>query len=699
MSDSQPESPLQQLTQPVQTFFKGSWADRAAKLEKLGVRTVADLLFFFPRTYEDFTQLHNIVELEAEQLVSIVGTVDDMDQIHSASGKHILYVLLRQDNQVLRATWFNQSFMMNRFRVGQRVMFQGKAKLRAGRFEMTHPKVTWLDETQNVEEKTQLSPVYRLTEGVNQRQIRTMVSKVVQDCAGLVQEAFPSELRDLANVCEIESAIRKIHAPSDQAEIDEARNRLVYQELFILQLALAIRRFRVQTESISPKLELTPKILARITGRLPFELTDSQKTAMQEIAADMSRPFPMNRLLHGEVGSGKTAVSVCAMLLAVAHGYQATLMAPTEILAAQHYKTLTGLLGNSRVKLGLWTGSLKTAERKALQQRVQTGEIDLVIGTQAIVASGLEFHQLGLVVIDEQHKFGVRQRALLKQSEHDPHYLVMTATPIPRTVSMTLFGDLDVSVLQRTSGVGQKVNTYLGQEGTREQWWEFFRKKLRDGRQGFVVAPLVESQEDSELQSAERLFESLANGPLDEFRLDILHGQQTPEQKEAAMASFVSGKTQVIVATGVIEVGINVPNATIMTIESAERFGLSQLHQLRGRVSRGSHPGFVCAFSTTNDPDSNERLQAFEKYESGFDLAEVDLQIRGPGNVFSTQQSGFPPLRIADLIRDAEILAQAQQDARQLIAADPELKNEGHYRLRQLVFARYGHALNLGDVG
>ena len=302
-------------------------------------------------------------------------------------------------------------------------------------------------------------------------------------------------------------------------------------------------------------------------------------------------------------------------------------------------------------------------------------------------------------MIDEQHKFGVRQRASLKQSGEDPHYLVMTATPIPRTMSMTLFGDLDVSTLQRTSGIGQRVNTYLGQESARDQWWKFVGKKLREGRQAFIVAPLVESDDETQLNSAEKMFESLANGPLEAFRLDVLHGRQSPEQKDEVMAKFTAGKTQAIVATGVVEVGIDVPNATVMTIESAERFGLSQLHQLRGRVSRGKHPGFVCAFATDGNAEENERLVAFSETSSGFDLAEVDLKLRGPGNLFSTHQSGFPPLMIADLIRDAEALAAARADALKLIAGDPELERDGHDRLRQLVFARYGHALNLSDVG
>lgn len=691
-------SPIEKLTQSVQ-FLKGVGPHRAQILEKLGLRTVADLLFFFPRSYQDFTELHQIPELEAEQLASIAGVVDDIDQNITGNGKHILYVLIRQENQFLRAVWFNQQFLFNKFQVGQRVLFRGKAKISGGRFQMTHPKVTWLDADQNVEDEKQLSPVYRLTEGINQRQMRELVAQTVEQCADTVQEAFPDELREQVDVCGIDTAIRQIHAPKTHEEVEKARSRLVYQELFILQLALAIRKHKIRTENVAPALELTPKIRARITGRLPFELTETQRTALNEIAEDMGQAFPMNRLLHGEVGSGKTAVAVCSMLISVAHGHQAALMAPTEILARQHFQTLTELLQNSRVRLALWTGSMKQAERKKAEEKIISGEIDIVIGTQAIVASKLKFHQLGLVVIDEQHKFGVRQRALMKQSGHDPHYLVMTATPIPRTISMTLFGDLDVSTLERTSGVGDRVNTYLGQEESREQWWEFFRKKLRAGRQGFVVAPLVDSGEDSELGSAERIFEALSNGPLEEFRLDVLHGKQTPEAKDAAMADFVSGKTQVIVATGVIEVGINVPNATIMTIESAERFGLSQLHQLRGRVSRGQHPGYVCAFATSNAPEENQRLTAFAETDSGFELAEIDLQIRGPGNLFSTQQSGFPPLMIADLIRDSEVLKRAQQDARDLIARDPDMAGENYSRLKQLVFSRYGKALDLSDVG
>ena len=696
---AQPNHPAPEpsLTQSLQ-FLSGVGPHRAVLLEKLGLRTAADLLFFFPRAYEDFTKLDQIEMLQTEQAANVMGVVTDIDQTVAGNGKHILYVLIRQGNNFLRAVWFNQSFMLKRFQAGQRVLFRGKAKLSGGRFQMNHPKVIWLDGEQADGEQTGLAPIYRLTDGISQRQIRTIVGSAVEQFTDLVQEAFPQELRDHSEVCDIATAIRQIHAPKSQAEVDAARNRLVYQELFVLQLALAIRRQRVRQQNVSPPLDMTAKIRSRIFGRLPFELTESQQTVLQEIATDLRQPFPMNRLIHGEVGSGKTVVALCAMLIAVAHGHQATIMAPTEILARQHFQTLSKLLEKSRVRLGLWTGSLKKSQRTELSAKIAAGEIDIVIGTQAVVASQLAFHKLGLVVIDEQHKFGVKQRALLKQSGHDPHYLVMTATPIPRTVSMTLFGDLDTSVLDRTSGIGQKVNTYLGHEHSRDQWWEFFRKKLCEGRQGFVVAPLVDTDDES-LSSAERLFESLSNGPLADFRLDVLHGKQSHEVKDAAMTDFVSGKTQVIIATGVVEVGIDVPNATVMTIESAERFGLSQLHQLRGRVSRGRHTGFVCAFASKDNPDENERLTAFAETDNGFDLAEVDLKIRGPGNLFSTQQSGFPPLMIADLIRDAEVLARAQQHARTLVAAHPELEDKNLDRLKQLVFARYGRALDLADVG
>jgi ATP-dependent DNA helicase RecG len=473
----------------------------------------------------------------------------------------------------------------------------------------------------------------------------------------------------------------------------------VYQELLVLQLALALRKRMLTIDARAPELPTSAKIDARIVRLFPFELTAGQRQAIDEIAADMARPHPMNRLLQGEVGSGKTVVAVYAMLLAVAHGHQAALMAPTEVLARQHFRTLSVSLAESKVRMALLVGSLTAAERRQTLEQIAAGEVDLVVGTQAIIQEGVKFARLGLVVIDEQHKFGVKQRATLKQAGLDPHYLVMTATPIPRTVSMTLFGDLDVSTLREPPPGRQPVHTYLGDDDRREKWWDFFRKKLREGRQGFVITPLVDESDALEVANVEAAFEHLANGELADFRLGLVHGRLDAAAKDAAMQAFDAGQTQVLVATSVVEVGVDVPNATVMTIESGQRFGLAQLHQLRGRVSRGKHPGYVCVFSEAATEEGRQRLDALAATTDGFELAEVDFRLRGPGDLLGTRQHGLPPLRIADLQRDSELLDSARRDAQQLVAAGAFLHDAAFARLRKMVLARYGKALDLGDVG
>lgn len=693
---STPSTPTKKLTEPLR-LIKGVGPHKARMLEKLGLRTAVDVLFYFPRKYQDFREITSVENLETDQPASVLVEVAEVETSMSRTGKSILYVLFKDETGFMRGIWFGQSFLKDRFKLKQRVLLRGKAVDRGMRFQMTHPKVTWLEPEQEVSQG-QLLPVYRLTEGVNQRFLREVVQTTIDQYAALVEEAMPLFTRERADVCDIHTAIQNVHFPADQEQLDEARGRLVYQELLILQLALAVRRHRVRTGQQSSAFDLTPKVKSRILKRFPFELSDSQVSAFEEIAEDMNRPYPMNRMLHGDVGSGKTVVAVCSMLLVVAHGGQAVLMAPTEILARQHARTLNKMLAGSRVNIALITGSQTSNERKAIRERLEEGKVDIVVGTTAVINAASRFKNLALVIIDEQHKFGVKQRSKLR-GNNDPHYLVMTATPIPRTISMTLFGDLDVSTLGRPEGVGGKVHTYLGSERNRDKWWEFFRKKLLEGRQGYVVAPLVDGGEESTIGSAERIFESLSNGPLEAFRVDLLHGRQSSEEKDATLQAFASGQTQVLVATGVVEVGIDVPNATVMTIQSAERFGLSQLHQLRGRVGRGKHVGYVCAFESDDSPDENERLNAFASSTDGFELAEIDMQLRGPGNLLSTRQSGFPPLMIADLVRDSEILIQSRKDARQIIEEDPELESEQMSRLRQLVFSRYGHVLDLGDVG
>jgi len=499
----------------------------------------------------------------------------------------------------------------------------------------------------------------------------------------------------------------QLHKPDSVESLEHARYRFVYQELLVLQLALAIRRQRLTQSQLAPQLTATGKIDARIKRLFPFELTDDQKQAIEEIGNDLGRSYPMNRLLQGDVGTGKTVIAEYAMLLTVAHGSQAVLMAPTEILARQHAETLQRDLAESRVRIAMLTGSQTAKQRRDVLAAAASGEVDIIIGTHAlsnalnkeVESGGLTMPKLGLVIIDEQHKFGVQQRAMLKQAGVDPHYLVMTATPIPRTVSMTMFGDLDVSTLKQGPPGRQPVNSYLIPDEKRDSWWEFFCKKIREGRQGFVVAPLVQEAGDESVVSTDELFETLSNGPLEDFKVELLHGRLSAVEKNEIMDQFRRGKIQVLVATSVIEVGVDVPNATVMAIESAERFGLAQLHQLRGRICRGQHPGFLGLFSGEAGETTLERLTAFSTTSDGFELAELDFKIRGPGDLLGTQQHGMPPMRIADLIRDTEILETARHDAQQIVAADPELDDKEFEKLKRMVMVRYGSALELGDVG
>jgi ATP-dependent DNA helicase RecG len=691
------KSPAELLGTPVQ-FLKGVGPQRAETLQRLELQTVRDLLFFFPRTYQDMTEVRDVNQLEEDKLQSVCGVVEDLELRGSRPGRCVLGVLVRSRNGHLRGLWFNQPFMEEKFKIGQRVLFAGKPKLHGLVWEMSHPKVDWLGEEAE-EPRGRILPVYSLTEGVQQWQMRKIVAEAVASFSSLLEEIFPEAYLKAHNLSPLKCAIQQIHAPENAEHLAGARRRLAYQELFLLGLALAVKRHQQQALRQAPALEATAQIDARIRRLFPFELTQGQQQAIAEIRADMRQSRPMNRLLQGDVGSGKTVVALYAMLLAVAHGHQAVLMAPTEILARQHALTIQRFLSGSQVRRAELTGGMQPKLRAAILEEIAAGNIDLIVGTQAILQDDVRFAKLGLVVIDEQHKFGVRQRAALRHSGPDPHYLVMSATPIPRTLTLTLFGDLDVSVMSDSPPGRQKIHTYLAGDERRERWWEFVRKKLAEGRQGYVVVPLIEESEQSTVASLQETYEALANGELEAFRLGLIHGRMTSEEKDSVMDRFRRGEIQVLISTSVVEVGVDVPNATLMTIESGERFGLAQLHQLRGRVSRGKFPGFCCIFASLQGEESPERLKALESSNDGFQLAEIDFRLRGPGELFGTRQHGLPPLRVADLLRDTELLVEARRDALTLVAADPGLKLPEHSILRQRMLARYGKALELGDVG
>ncbi len=693
---TQDKGVAERLATPVQ-FLKGVGPDRAELLARLGVRTVRDLIFLFPRDYQDLTDVRLIRDLEPGRLVSVIGKVVDVDAKSLGWGRTMVVVLVHQGSDALRGVWFNQPFMRNKFALGQEVMFSGKAKRHDELWEMAHPRVAWLEEDESAGAGGVL-PLYPLTEGLKQWHLRRLVRAALEAHGDLLEEVFPESFLESHALLPIGRALAEIHFPANKPRLEQARRRFIYQELFVLQLALALRHRIRQDRAGAPVLERTAKIDARIRRLFPFPLTAAQNAAIDEIARDLARSFPMNRLLQGDVGSGKTVVAVYAMLLAVAHGYQTVLMAPTEILARQHAATLERLLSASHVRRVLLTSALGTRRKETLE-KIADGQIDLVVGTQAVVQDDVRFARLGLVVIDEQHKFSVVQRAALKRSALDPHYLVMTATPIPRTVTIANFGDLDVSTLRESPPGRQPVRTYLATPEQREKWWTFFRRKLTEGRQGYVVTPLVDDSDEIAAASLEATFEELANGPLEAFRLDLVHGRMEAAEKDRAMDAFRRGQTQVLVSTTVIEVGVDVPNATLMTIEGGERYGLAQLHQLRGRISRGTAAGFCCVFANPQTDEARQRLEAFVSTNDGFQLAEVDLALRGPGEFFGTRQHGMSPFRVADLLQDAAVLEEARADALQMVESDPGLSLPQHVRLRRMVLARYGKALDLGDVG
>ncbi len=689
---------------------------RGKLLRKLGIRRAADLLFFFPRSYEEVAQVQRSSEFVENTRVSFVATVVEIAERVTQSGKHMLGVHTIADGASVRLIWYNQPFRKNDLRTGQRLLATGVLRSTVLNWEIAQPSIVPLTGTE-LPKGQEPQPIYPLTEGLKQSTMRHMIRDSLADLIPLVEEALPRDLRQQYELPDIGSALRDIHFPPDMDAAMRAVRRFKIQELLVLQLAIAMQRRERERTSIAPACEPTGKIHSRILNRLQFQLTTDQLRAIDEIGRDMSRKLPMNRLLQGDVGSGKTVVAQYAMLLCVAHGYQAALMAPTEVLARQHAATLQRSLSSSRVRVGLVTGNMPKGARTELQRAIAEGTIDLIVGTQALLSTALTFHSLALVIVDEQHKFGVMQRAHLRTDQSQPHYLVLSATPIPRTIAMTAFGDLDISTIRTKPAGRAPVHTYVTTKDQLAAWWRFVDEQIAAGRQAYVITPRVADSENSDVASAEGIFAELSSGPFQHRSIGLLHGRMTGEQKEQVLTDFNDAQLDILVATTVVEVGIDVPNATVMTILDADRLGLSQLHQLRGRISRGSHSGFVCAVTDavttpviagqtsrnladpTRSVELNERLRAFESSDDGFELAEMDLRLRGPGDLLGTSQSGLPTLRIANLVDDGPLVELARQMAAVLLQADPELSNPELSRLVQQTLRRYGKSMQLSDVG
>jgi ATP-dependent DNA helicase RecG len=687
------------LATPLQ-FLKGVGPERARLLARKGLATVEDALFFLPIRHEDRTRLTSLRAIQVGQVVTCAGTVAGISPPPPGRARAPLVLLLRDASGYGTATLFGRGWLTRVLQRGQRLILHG----RGARFKdkITLQVQDWeLVESDDDEpiHAGALVPVYSSTEGLPQRALRALQWRLVEAHAGELAETLPEALRRRRNLLGLAEAVRGAHFPPGDGQLTRSRHRLAYEDFLLLQLGLAILRART-TRARGIALNPPGALVARLRAVLPWALTGAQERVWGEIRGDMGAPFPMHRLLQGDVGSGKTIVAAMAVLTAVEAGYQAAVMAPTEILAEQHFMTFRRLLEPLGVPVTLLTSALRARERTARRAARAPGEVGCAIGTHALVQERVEFRRLGLIVVDEQHRFGVAQRANLKAKGEHPDVLVMTATPIPRTLALTVYGDLDVSVLDELPPGRQPVVTAARTESRRPQIYAFLREQVAAGRQVYVVYPLIEESEAIDLKAATDMAAHLQRDVFPDLVVGLLHGRLSFEDKDAIMQRFKAGQVHVLVSTTVIEVGIDVPNASVMLIEHAERFGLSQLHQLRGRVGRGPWRSYCILLSAGKlGDDAARRVQAMVETSDGFRIAEVDLQLRGPGEFFGTRQSGLPEFRVADLLRDAAVLEEARRDALPIVAADPELRAPEHRGLRDALLARWRGKLGLASVG
>ena len=640
------------------TTIKGIGPGREKQLHKLGITNVTSLLTYFPRSYEDRRTIYRIGELKSGMTGGVMGNVIAVQEKRPRPRLSILEVVIADGTGPLKIVLFNQGYKKNFYKKGQRLYAYGKAEFQYGAMQMNTPQIENLGD--GGEPDRGIVPIYALADGVSQFVVRSSVRNWFAANHEL-QEILPAEVREAHQYMSRYDAFKMMHFPASSERYEEARHQLAYEELFVMQSGLALLRNKEQCHKGS-KMGPNGDLMAQCIENLPFSLTGDQQRALEDIRIDMEDERPMQRLLQGDVGSGKTVVATLSLLKAIENGYQGALMAPTEILAAQHYEGITEVCGNLGITIELLTGSTTKKEKERIYEGLADGSINMIIGTHALIQEGVNFHNLGLVIIDEQHRFGVEQRARLQQKGTYPHVLIMTATPIPRTMTLSVYGDLAVSLIKEMPPGRKPVKTYAVDSSYKERLRNFFGKEMAEGRQVYVVCPLVEESEKLDLQAAEELYLELKEYFYKAYEVGLVHGRMKPSEKDEVMNAFHKGDISLLVSTTVIEVGVNVPNATIMCIEGAERFGLSQLHQLRGRVGRGSHQSYCILVSDSKNDVSQERLKLMEQTQDGFELAEQDLLLRGSGQLFGLAQSGLPDLRVANIIKDIEILVQARKD-------------------------------------
>ena len=660
--------------------LKGVGDKRASALLRLGIKTIGDILWFFPRDYEDRTKIKRISECTHGENACIRATVISPVRCNYIRKNMIIYSAKVTDGLLeMQMTWFNIHFVENSLKQGEEYVFWGKFEQFPKR-QMTSP----IFEKPNANNQVgKIVPIYPLTAGITQKLISDLAHQALLYVNSSLTEPIPENIRKNAELCEINYALKNIHFPESIEAKDKAKYRFVFEELFVMQLALSmIKKDREEKKAVPIKDE---KCVGEFLSSLPFEMTNDQKKALSDISNDMKKSVPMSRLIQGDVGSGKTAVAAGAMFLAVKNGMQTALMAPTEILAAQHFESIGKMFSPFGIKTELLLGSMTKAKKKEAQEKIKGGEAQVIIGTHALVSEGVEYKNLGLVITDEQHRFGVNQRKVLIDKGENPHSLIMTATPIPRSLALILYCDLDVTQIKELPPGRKPIKTIVANEKLRERVWNFVRKTVSEGSQVYIVCPLVEESETLDLKSVTAFSDELKNKIFSDLKTGFVHGKMKQAEKDRVMQDFASGNIDILVATSVIEVGVNVPNASLMIIENAERFGLSQLHQLRGRVGRGQDEAFCILFPKSANEITKKRMEIMGKTNDGFVISEEDLKLRGPGDFFGTSQHGLPPLKIANLYEDIDVLAKTTVYVKEILKNDPNLLNNENSALKDKI--------------
>ena len=701
------------LDSPI-TVIKGISDKLEPRFRRLGVRMVRDMLYFFPRRHIDYSKRQSVATLEVGQEQTVVANIWQAQEVRPG-GRRSAEAVIGDESGNMKVVWFNQPYMARQLRTGEQYVFSGKVSLYKGIKVFIAPEYEILS-GDDLTHTGRLIPVYPLTEGLSPRMVRRIIKEVVETCSPQLVDFMPQEVMAEAGLIGLQEAIMQAHYPDDDQAKDQARRRLAFDELFIIQLGVLSRRKDWRESGKANRIAAKDNVLEPFLASLPYTMTGAQARSLNDIMSDLAKVKPMSRLLQGEVGSGKTVVAVAALLAAAASGYQGAFMAPTEILAEQHFSTISHILsscgrldkdeGSLRtfsalldrpVTLALLKGSMKKSEKNAAYERIASGDVDIAVGTHALIQEEVEFKKLGLAIVDEQHRFGVMQRAALRQKGPNPHLLAMTATPIPRSLALTLYGDLDLSVIDELPAGRQVIKTKWLASNQREMAYRFIRKQVQEGRQAFIICPLISDSEAIEAKAAVSEHERLSREVFPDLKLGLVHGRLKPSDKENAMRNFRSGEFHILVATPVVEVGIDIPNATVMLIEGADRFGLAQLHQFRGRVGRGEHQSYCILLAESPSPESRERLSLLESVHDGFVLAEEDLRLRGPGDFFGIRQSGLPDLKMARL-SDMKLLELARKEAIKIFKVDSSLSSPEHKLLKEQMVRVWGDGVTMGEA-